>query len=87
MDHLADPPKAGDWIVAEPGERWLLGGVYWVSIECRDDGRRGVGLMAGDSTKPLALTKDFDVSNGGDYVVTHYCPCLVNWPEPAKEDR
>lgn len=84
MIAFADPPRPGDWIKAQPHERWLDGGVYWVSILCTDDDRRGVGLMAGGSQKPLAITRDLDVSDGRDYVVTHYCPAIVHWPEPAQ---
>lgn len=87
MQHLADPPKPGDWIKAESDDRWLLGGVYWVSIRCLDDGTDGVGVMAGDSAKPIAILNGMNVNDGRDYVVTHYCPCLVNWPQPAEEGR
>ena len=73
------------WTKATPEERWADGRVFWVTIKCVDDGSRGVGIFAGGPQDSVALTKDVNVKDGRDYVVTHYCPVDVNWPTPARE--
>lgn len=79
--------QPSDWIKAEPYQQWLSGGAYWVTIRRGEDGATGIGLMAGTPSNPLAIVRDFDVSDGRDYVVTHFCPCLLNWPKPAEQDN
>lgn len=82
MIALSDMPV--EWIKCEPNSRWLDGAVYWVSIRCVDDEARGVGIMSGSPERPVVMVKGLDVSDGRDYVVTHYCPVIVNWPRPAQ---
>lgn len=72
------------WIKATPEERWAVGGVYWVTIRCIEDGSLGVGLFAGGPDDSVAMTSGIDVTDGRDYVVTHYCQAQVEWPEPAE---
>ena len=74
-----------NWIKATPEERWANGGVYWVTIRCTADGSRSVGILAGGAKKSVAITSGCDTSDGRDYVVTHYCPMEIQWPEPAEE--
>lgn len=79
-----EPPR--QWIKATSEHRWATGGVFWVSIRCTQDGSKGVGLFAGGPGDSMAMTKGVDVSDGRDYVITHYCPADVRWPEPAEEE-
>ena len=74
-----------NWIKATPEERWATGVVYWVTIRCTADGSLGVGILAGGVKRSVAITSGCDISDGRDYVVTHYCPMEVQWPEPARE--
>jgi len=74
-----------NWIKATPDKRWANGGVYWVTIRCKEDDSLSVGIFAGGEKKSVAITSGCDTSDGRGYVVTHYCPMEVQWPEPAKE--
>lgn len=85
MIAAVEPPMR--WIKATAEDRWATGGIYWVSILCKQDGTRGVGLFGGGAGDNVAMTNGIDVSDGRDYVITHYCPAEVQWPEPAEEGR
>jgi hypothetical protein len=74
-----------NWIKATPDHRWADGSTFFVTIRCQQDGSRGVGVFAGDAAKSVAMTRGINVNDGRDYVVTHYCPMQIQWPEPAEE--
>jgi len=74
-----------NWIKATPDHRWADGSPFFVTIKCLQDGSRGVGVFAGNVDKSVAITREIDVNDGRDYVVTHYCPMQIQWPEPAEE--
>ena len=76
-----------DWQEATPELCWATGGLHWVTIRCAQDGTQGVGIFAGGPSDSIAITKGVDVKDGRDYVVTHYCPMTVKWPNPAGEGK
>jgi hypothetical protein len=78
-------PQAVDWVKAEPDEKLPSGGPLWVTILCVQDGSRSLGIFAGNDGRGAAFVKGIDVEDGRDYVVTHYAPMTINWPEPAGE--
>lgn len=84
MTGAAPDDKAKAWVSVEDSSQWSDTGIYWVSIRCEQDGRMGVGLMAGPPEDRVAFTREFNVADGRDYVVTHYCPAVLDWPQPLE---
>lgn len=82
---MNDQPKA-QWTKATAEHRWADGSPFFVTIRCEQDGSRGVGIFVGDVAKSMAITKDIDVNDGRDYVITHYAPMAIRWPSPAEEE-